>query len=276
MNSNLIVYPTDFSICAKNAMAYVIAMAKALKCKIKIVHFVDVGSEAETEESPKLLLERTKILETLAEEKLLKLRAEIEDFNLECDYEIIQRNTFFLKDYLENLEPLMIVMGTVGKNNFENKLFGSLASKVIRNTESIVLVVPEKAIFNDISKIVFASDFHSKDATHIEFMRKITKYYAANLRVIHICENSANIEEEKSFLSKLEKETSKIISSRNLNFELLVGDNKDEKLLFYIENVNPDILGLVTRKRNFIERIFNKSLSKKMVNHTNTPVLVFP
>lgn len=56
MNSKLIVYPTDFSDCAKNALAYVIAMGKALKCKIKIVHGIEIAGIAISEENPSIFL----------------------------------------------------------------------------------------------------------------------------------------------------------------------------------------------------------------------------
>jgi hypothetical protein len=97
---------------------------------------------------------------------------------------------------MEDLDPLMIVMSTIGNSGLENKIFGSQTSKIIRNTKSIVLAVPAKAKFNNLSKIVFATDYHTKDKTCIEFISKIKKFYEASLRVIHICEPEENIEKK--------------------------------------------------------------------------------
>lgn len=276
MNSKLIIYPTDFSDCARNALPYAIAMGRARKCKIKIVHAIEIVAIAAAEENPNIQINTIRLLEEQAEKKLLKLKVEIESFGLECDYHIIQGRTLFLKDYMEEINPLMIVMGTVGNNNLENKIFGSLASQTIRNSKSIVLAVPEKAKFNNLSRIVFATDFHTKDKTCIEFIKKITTYYKAKLSVIHICDDINNVKQERINLLKLESDISKSISTKNLNFELLYGEDVDDKLLEFLEKENADMFALITRKRNFIERIFDKSLSKKMINHTNTPVLVFP
>ena len=271
MESKLIIYPTDFSECAKNAMAYVIAMGKALKCKIRILHAVEISSLAITEENPDILLNSIKILTEEAENKIRTLKAEIEAFDLECEYEIVEGRTLFLKDYIENIDPLMIVMGTIGKNGLENKLFGSFAAQTIRNPKSKVLAIPEKAKFNNLSEIVFATDFHIKDKTCLEFIKKIRKYYDSNLRVIHISDNFPDLKQEREKFSQLEAEITKIISSQNIHFEFLYGDDVEDKLLELLENSKPDMLTLITRKRNFID----KSLSKKMVNHTNVPVLVF-
>lgn len=276
MNSKLIVYPTDFSDCAKNALAYAMAMAKVLDCKIKIVHAIEISGITTAEENPSVILETTKILEEFAEQNLEKIKKEIESFGLECDYDIVQGRTLFLKSYMENFNPLMIVMGTIGKNNLENKLFGSLAAQTIKNSKAIVLAVPEKAKFNNLPQIVFATNFHSKDKTAIEFIKKITTYYNARLSIIHICEDINNVEKERLHLLKLKYEISKSISFKNLYFELLYGDDVDDKLLKFLEKKKTDLFALITRKRNVIERIFGRSLSKKMINHTNTPVLIFP
>ncbi len=275
MNSKLIVYPTDFSNCAKNAMPFAIAMGKVLKCKIRIVHSVEIGLVASSEENPSVILDEIIKLEAIAESKLVKLKEEIQALGIECEYALIQGRTLFLKDYIEDLNPLMIVMGTIGNSGLENKIFGSQTSKIIRNTKSIVLAVPTKAKFNNLSKIVFATDYHTKDKTCIEFISKITKFYEASLRVIHICEPEENIEKNQKFLSLLESEITKLVSTRKLHFELLSGKDADDCILEFLEKEKPDMLCLVTRKRNFIERVFEKSLAKKMVNYTNTPILVF-
>lgn len=275
MNSKLIVYPTDFSDCAKNALAYAIAMGKALKCKIKIVHAIEIGGIGTSEENPSIFLETITVLEEYAEQMLIKLKKEIESFGLECDYNVLQGRTLFLKDYMESLNPLMIVMGTIGKNNIENKIFGSQAAQAIRNPKSIVLVIPEKAKYNNLSEIVFATDYHIKDKTCIELIKKIKTYFKANLRVIHICEDINSIKQERHNLLKLEHEISKSSNSKKLRFEMLYGEDTEDKLLEFLEKSKPDMLCLITRKRNFVERIFDRSLAKKMVNHTNIPVLVF-
>lgn len=276
MNSKLIVYPTDFSDCAKNALTYAIAMGKALSCKIKIVHAIEISGISTSEQNPTIILETIKVLEEYAEQKLEILKKEIESFGIECDYDILQGRTLFIKEYMEKINPLMIVMGTIGKNNLENKLFGSLATQTILNSKSIVLAIPEKAIYNNLSKIVFATDFHEKDKTSLEFIKNIRTYYKSRLSIIHICEDINNVEQERNNLLNLENEISKSISSKNLHFELLYGENAEEELLEFLASSKPDMLALITRKRTFIERIFEKSLSKKMVNHTNIPVLVFP
>lgn len=240
-----------------------------------IIHSIEIGFVASSEENLTAILNEIIQLEAEAERKLIKLKEEIQSLGLECEYDLVKGRISFLKNYMEDLNPLMIVMGTIGNSGLENKIFGSQTSKIIRNTKSIVLAVHAKAKFNNLSKIVFATDYHTKDKNCVEFISKITKFYEASLRVIHICEPEENLEENQKFLLLLESEITMLVSTRKLHFELLSGKDADDCILEFLEKEKPDMLCLVTRKRNFIERVFEKSLAKKMVNYTNTPILVF-
>ena len=43
----------------------------------------------------------------------------------------------------------------------------------------------------------------------------------------------------------------------------------------FIHENNIDIISLTTHKRNIFARLFNPSIARKMVFHTETPMLVF-
>ncbi len=43
----------------------------------------------------------------------------------------------------------------------------------------------------------------------------------------------------------------------------------------YIQNNKIDIISLTTRRRNLVARLINPSVGKKMLFHTNTPILMF-
>ncbi|HSM47843.1 MAG TPA: universal stress protein, partial [Draconibacterium sp.] len=56
---------------------------------------------------------------------------------------------------------------------------------------------------------------------------------------------------------------------------LIVGRNTLESLENYMKEEKVDIISLTTHKRNMITRLFNPSLAKRMIFHTQTPLLVF-
>jgi K+-sensing histidine kinase KdpD len=56
----------------------------------------------------------------------------------------------------------------------------------------------------------------------------------------------------------------------------LYGSQFEEAITTYISANNTGLLVMITHKRNFLESIFNKSLTKKMSYHTNIPLLSLP
>lgn len=277
MASNLIIYPTDFSACAENAMPYAIAMAKVMKCNIKIVHSLDIGTVV-YEENPSVLLLELEELGRIAERKMRRLKKNIEGYKISCESEVIQGNlTSWLLDNDNPTIDYFIVMGTVGSDDFENKIMGSLASKIIKKTNFPVLVVPRKAQYDNFEKIIFGSNYHKKDFNHLNFLMKITKYFNASLEIVHVFdeefEDLAN--DQKVIFSNFKAEVSKKFNYKNLKFTLINSENIEERLSLLLEESNPDLFALISRKRNFIERVFDKSLAKQMAYMENTPILVF-
>ena len=57
--------------------------------------------------------------------------------------------------------------------------------------------------------------------------------------------------------------------------KLIMGNNVLDTLESTIKNDPVDILALTTHKRGMISRLFNPSLARKMVFHTEIPLLVF-
>ena len=64
---------------------------------------------------------------------------------------------------------------------------------------------------------------------------------------------------------------------KGIDFEcsLINGNDILDALETYIKEEHIDIISMTTHKRNLITRLFNPSLARKMVFHTNTPLLIF-
>jgi nucleotide-binding universal stress UspA family protein len=48
-----------------------------------------------------------------------------------------------------------------------------------------------------------------------------------------------------------------------------------EGITTYIADHHVDMVAMLTRKRNLLERIFHKSMTRKMAYHTHIPLLAF-
>lgn len=276
MDTKTIIYPTDFSICAQNAMDYAIAIAKAMKCTIKMVHYMDTSGVLEMEANPIRLLREIEIMKKKAEQQLKKIAVKILKNDVDCQTEVLNGDRLsWLITYLEKEKPNLIVMGTRGNNSLENKLFGSQTYKVIKKTDIPTLAIPEKATFKHLQKIIFATDYQKSDIDNLKFLIKIAEYYKTAIDVVHVTDVNLTKTEKHHYMSDLKNEVSKSIGYNKLDIKLLYSTKVAERLDTLLKESDADLLVLVARKRNFIDYLFSKSLTKSMVYHTQTPLLIF-
>jgi nucleotide-binding universal stress UspA family protein len=277
MDNKTIIYPTDFSRCAENAMPYAIAMATALKYRIQIVHSIDAGGILKSEVNPVRVLEEIQVLEKKAQNRLFRIKSNAEKSGIACVTEVIQGDTLtWLSKYLNEKRPFLVVMGTKGAGTLENKVFGSNTYRVIKKTDIPVMAIPEKASYKGFEKMIFATDYEEKETENINFLIKLAKHHKASIDVVHVIETAFKNKEEKNYAHNLRDELAKKVSYGKLEYKFLYWDNIEERLEILLKESNADLLALVERKRNFIDRLFHKSVIKKMVDHTQVPLLIFP
>ena len=53
----LIIYPTDFSACAENALTFAIEIAQKMNCNLKAVHAINVAGISASEATPMRVLD---------------------------------------------------------------------------------------------------------------------------------------------------------------------------------------------------------------------------
>ena len=78
---------------------------------------------------------------------------------------------------------------------------------------------------------------------------------------------------------KLNLQVSKTISKNNIpgleiHYDVVMNDNLLKGLDQYIKDNQIDIITLTSYKRNIFARLFNPSIARKMIFHSDTPLLV--
>ncbi|MGB5203479.1 universal stress protein [Eudoraea sp.] len=276
MDSRTIIYPTDFSACAENAMQYVIPIAKAMKCKVQIVHSIDASNMLKSEENPLRVIEEIQILDVNAKTHLKKIKIKMEANGIACITEMLKYpGISWLPEYIKEHRPYLVVMGTVGSGDLGNKVFGSNAYRVITKTDFPLMVVPKDATYRGFEKMIFATDFEKKDTENINFLIKIARHYKAAIDVVNVTETVFEREEEKFYANNLKDELSKTVRYGKMDYKFLFWDNVEERLEILLKESNADLLALVNRKKNFIDCLFHKSIVKKMMYRTHIPLLIF-
>jgi len=178
--------------------------------------------------------------------------------------------------YAESNSSDMIVIGT-GGNAEQNNVVGSVTADVIYNAKVPVLVVPDdtevKAI-NEINKVLYATNFDEKDFTVVDNLINLLKPFDVQLVCVHVGQKSkhdwdlAKLEGMKDLLKNK-------YENKDFDCRLIIDEDIPNAIERFIKEENIDMLSLTTHKRNMISRLFNPSFARKMVFHTQIPLLVF-
>lgn len=271
----VIVFPTDFSKCAGNAMSYAIGLAEKLNAKIVLHNSCHLPAFSEQIPLENLSEEQVMMDASVSMDELIKGSRLIEK---KIQYEASINFGMATDDIVSVAKEKsadFIVMGTKGATGLEKVMIGSNASSVIEKATCPVITIPDDAKYRELRKIVFATDYNSNDADTISFLAALAKPYDAEILVVHISPiTGTDTLERDRFLNFKEMIKTKVPYIR-ISFQLAVGLNVADDLDFIIEEQKADMLALTNRKRNIFTKLFSPSLTKRMSFHTHIPVISF-
>lgn len=170
----------------------------------------------------------------------------------------------------------LIVIGRGGDKSWPGAV-GSVTADVMYNAPVPVLVVPEEMepkLVEEFKEVLYATNFDEKDFTALDKLMSIVKPYDIKVTCAHVGLpdqygwDIARLEGMKDILCKK-------YANKEFECKLIMGNNILDTLESTIKNDTVDILALTTHKRGMISRLFNPSLARKMIFHTQIPLLVF-
>ena len=179
-------------------------------------------------------------------------------------------------NYCDDQKPVLVVMGTRGKNQKEEDLIGSVTAEVIEHASVPVLAIPESSeaqAIKDIKNILFATNFDDRTLLSFERMMNLLKGFKFNLFLAHFETkrddwNSIKLAGIKDFFATNYPQIT-------TNYSVISGDDVLQAFDEFILEKNINLIVLNTHKRNLFARLFNPSMARKMVFHAHTPILVF-
>ncbi|MEI6817794.1 MAG: universal stress protein [Bacteroidota bacterium] len=270
-----ILIPTDFSENAHLAGKYAISMAQKTGAKIIFFHSYYVPIYAENIPIDPITEGN---LKADAFSELEQFKKENITAHSEIASECIVRTGNAVESILSVAKELnvdLIVMGTKGSSGISEVIFGSNTEDVLIKTEIPVLAIPEKALYKDLKKIVFATNYHFSDFQAIEDLIVLGNLFDFHITVLHINDGEFNHEFEYSMLDNFRAKVKERSNYPNLYFQLIENKNIYEGLQTFIHQNDIDMIAVTSRKKALYNRLFGRSISKKMAFHTDIPLLVF-
>lgn len=271
-----ILVPTDFSKNADNALDYAVQIAKKTNSKIILFHVFYIAYYS-YDTPMDFMSEQSFQIQENTKNNLVGLCEKVKQtFGLECEY--ISKEGFVVDSILgisEEEDVDMIIMGTKGASGIKEMLMGSNTAKVINRTSCTLIAVPEKASYDGIQKIAYATDYNKNDINSIKLLVEFAEVEHSEIKIIHVVDGENKYEYEESFLKKYEGKIKKKINYIDISYQLIFGVDVEKKLEQYLKKESISLLGISTKKRNLFRRIFGKSITRKLVYHTKIPLIVF-
>ena len=92
----------------------------------------------------------------------------------------------WITQYAKEKNIDLIVMGTRGKHNTLEKTFGTVTTGVVRKAPCPVLVIPEKARFQSIEAVGYATNLNETDSCNIWKLGKFFEGLNPSIHCVHI------------------------------------------------------------------------------------------
>ena len=250
--SNKILIPVDFSSYSMKACEFGFNLAKTENSEVILLHvyftpiyasslpYGDVFNyQIGDEESVKTIIQQVHSdLNALSDKIKEKVASgEFPDIKYSCILREGIPEEEILR-YAKEQRPKVIIMGTRGKSQKDIDLIGSVTAEIIDRSRTAVLAIPENTPFkefNEVKRIAFLTNFDQRDLIAFEAFFNTWKSFHFSVSLIHL---------------------------------LLKGLDQ------YIKDNQIDIITLTSYKRNIFARLFNPSIARKMIFHSDTPLLV--
>jgi nucleotide-binding universal stress UspA family protein len=267
-----ILFPTDFSANAYNALTYAVELARINNSKITLLNTYQMPyNRADMMVSVMGILKQDSEigLKELVDKLSLNPKnkdIEIETLSLSGDLVSI------IEDTMGTKEIDLIVMGTKGASGVLDTIIGSNTSSVIKNVKTPVLAIPEKAIFTDPASIAMAYDLKKVlNPQDIHFLVSLVKKFRAQLQILNV---QADPGEDDFIKENALQYLQPFINE--INHELYIAKNSDiiDGVNELIKQNKPDMMVMIAKKYRLFESFFHTSMTEKMVFQTDIPLLI--
>ncbi|MCG9971911.1 universal stress protein [Christiangramia crocea] len=274
---NTILVPVDFSEHSEYALEVAATIAKKQNADIVVVHMMGLPESFLTND------EKQEVFNAIHFMKLTKQR--FEKF-LDKDYlegiEVAQEVKNFkvfreINEVAKEYEADLIVMGSHGASGIKEVFAGSNTEKVVRTSETPVLVIKNRIPDFKIENAVFVTDFEPETIDTFIRSRQFFKFFEVEpkLLFVNVPEKFMSTKEMLSIANKFLEDAG--MDAPEVKDQITYYDDYTlEKGIYnYCNSIHADIIAISTHGRKGIAHFFYGSIGEDLANHANTPVLTF-
>ncbi len=166
----------------------------------------------------------------------------------------------------------MIVLGSKGTGGLEQAILGSTANGLAQRAPCPVMIIPEDSTLHLPQKVVFATDFKNLvDMNMLAPLKDVISSFDAEIMLLNIY-----VKEDfgSSAGEDLVGDIADYLDTDKFDFFFLEESDTVKGIEDFVTGYHADMLVLVAQERKFFERLFHRSVTKRLLYHSKVPLLV--
>lgn len=271
-----IIIPVDFSQHSEYALETGAVLAKQHNAELIVMHMLELsesifstsGSE-KSEETAFMLMVTNKEFEKFLDKPYLE----------GLSVTPIIKHHKVLKEVSEvasSEQADLVIMGSRGHSEHDGIFTGSNTEKVVRYSNTPVLVVKSKPSSVNFKNVVLGCDFNEESIPSVKNAIETLNKLSDKVTLLHV--NLPNL----SFLStdEINEKVADFfklsqLNEKDLNIAYTSDHMVEDGVLNYARREGADAVSIITHGRTGLSHFFGGSISEDLVNHSKLPVITF-
>jgi nucleotide-binding universal stress UspA family protein len=172
-----------------------------------------------------------------------------------------------------------VIMGVIGRHNagwLSTLVSGDHTHDIIEAANFPVLLVPYQVMFDDYKSIAFATNMNYTDINVLGSLIELAKYMDPEIVVAKVTAAFSNKKFELNKLQQFFTQTPGKINYPKILYRILENRTVINSLIWLANNFAIDLLVVVHRRRNSLQKLFSGSTTQQLAVFLNKPMLIFP
>ncbi len=290
-----ILFPTDFSRCANQALGRAFEMARQFDAELHMLH-ATVLHEEDPYHAGHHLNDSEEVQQRLRRTALDEMDSLIRSYDA-TDLKVVKAQergiaaASVILEYCNDQDIDLVIMGTHGRRGLERLLLGSVAEEVVRTAPCPVMTVREQEAPKSaraIERVLVPIDFSEHSKMALANAKELAAVYGARIQLLHVVEETVHpafyvtgkssifelipdiLEKSKTALRELWSE----VKGPEVEFETHVVEGQAARdIAKFAEENGADLIVISTHGLTGIEHFLVGSVTEKVVRLSTVPVL---
>ncbi|MDC3220491.1 universal stress protein [Flavobacteriales bacterium] len=207
---------------------------------------------------------------------------------LEEGNEIFRKNKIedcIVQSFVESGDPVNIISTYANEKDYDllvlnakgggkiRQLLGSLAYPLLEEVNIPVFFIPDVNDLKLPKQLMFSTDFHQKDMDHLVKLYQLFAQLQLTISLSHFS-NDDVLKSDRNILSVFISAVQDRFPYQKMTYQIFSKKDGDS-IIDCLESLENGWISMSTHKRGTFEKIINPSISKKLLNNLERPLIVF-